>query len=143
MRRRSKTSTNFQFRNGMKTAQLLPSISTNGVTRFFRWLRLMELQELCGLLLMSAAKHLSITVGNISVTTWTNVEKSFGHRSAMVGITSILYDAKTGKVKNQITSGNWVVREVVKVDEKTNTIIFKASGRNADEDPYYIHYWQN
>jgi dipeptidyl aminopeptidase/acylaminoacyl peptidase len=51
-----------------------------------------------------------------------------------------LYDAKTAKVKNQITSGNWVVREVVKVDEKTNTIIFKASGRNADEDPYYIHY---
>ncbi len=51
-----------------------------------------------------------------------------------------LYDTKTGKVKNQITSGNWMVREVVKVDEKTNTIIFKASGRNADEDPYYIHY---
>ena len=51
-----------------------------------------------------------------------------------------LYDVKTGKVKNQITSGNWVVREVVKVDEKTNTIIFKASGRNTDEDPYYIHY---
>ncbi len=51
-----------------------------------------------------------------------------------------LYDVKTGKVKNQITSGTWVVREVVKVDEKTNTIIFKASGRNTDEDPYYIHY---
>lgn len=51
-----------------------------------------------------------------------------------------MYDAKTGKVKKQITSGNWVVREVVKVDEKANTIIFKASGRNADEDPYYIHY---
>ncbi len=51
-----------------------------------------------------------------------------------------LYDAKTGQVKKQITSGNWVVREVVKVDEKTNTIIFKASGRNTDEDPYYIHY---
>jgi dipeptidyl aminopeptidase/acylaminoacyl peptidase len=51
-----------------------------------------------------------------------------------------LYDSKTGKVKNQITSGNWMVREVVKVDEKTNAIIFKASGRNADEDPYYIHY---
>ena len=53
-----------------------------------------------------------------------------------------LYDAKTGKVKSQITSGNWVVREVVKVDEKSNTIIFKASGRNADEDPYYIHYYK-
>jgi dipeptidyl aminopeptidase/acylaminoacyl peptidase len=53
-----------------------------------------------------------------------------------------LYDAKSGKVKKQITSGNWVVREVVKVDEKANTIIFKASGRNADEDPYYIHYYK-
>jgi len=51
-----------------------------------------------------------------------------------------MYDAKTGKVKNQITSGNWMVREVVKVNEKTNTIIFKASGRNTDEDPYFIHY---
>jgi len=51
-----------------------------------------------------------------------------------------LYDAKSAKVKKQITSGNWVVREVIKVDEKSNTIIFKASGRNTDEDPYYIHY---
>jgi dipeptidyl aminopeptidase/acylaminoacyl peptidase len=51
-----------------------------------------------------------------------------------------LYDAKTGQVKNQITKGNWVVREVVKVDEKNNLIIFKASGRNPDEDPYFIHY---
>jgi dienelactone hydrolase len=51
-----------------------------------------------------------------------------------------LYDSRTGKVKNQITTGNWVVREVVKVDEKSNAIIFKASGRNAEEDPYYIHY---
>ncbi len=51
-----------------------------------------------------------------------------------------LYDTQTGKVKNQITHGNWVVREVVKVDEKKNTIIFKASGINPGEDPYFIHY---
>lgn len=51
-----------------------------------------------------------------------------------------LYDTNTGKVKNQITSGKWVMREVVKVDEKKNIIIFKASGRNADEDPYFVHY---
>ncbi len=53
-----------------------------------------------------------------------------------------LYDAKTGKVKNQITTGNWVVRGVEKVDEKSSTIIFRASGRNADEDPYFIHYYK-
>jgi len=53
-----------------------------------------------------------------------------------------LLDTKTGKVKNQITSGNWPVREVVKVDEKKGVVIFKASGRNLEEDPYFIHYYQ-
>jgi len=51
-----------------------------------------------------------------------------------------LIDAKTGKVKTQITKGNWPVREVVKVDEKKGIILFKASGQNPDEDPYFIHY---
>lgn len=50
-----------------------------------------------------------------------------------------LYDAKTGKVKNQITKGEWLVREVLKVNEENRTIIFNASGMNAGEDPYFIH----
>lgn len=50
-----------------------------------------------------------------------------------------LIDAKTGAVKNQITKGKWLVREVVKADEGNRTIIFKASGQNPDEDPYFIH----
>ncbi|MEI6142381.1 MAG: DPP IV N-terminal domain-containing protein [Mariniphaga sp.] len=53
-----------------------------------------------------------------------------------------LIDSKTGKVKTQITKGNWPVREVVKVDEKQLFIIFKASGRNIGEDPYFIHYYK-
>lgn len=53
-----------------------------------------------------------------------------------------LIDAKSGQVKNQITSGNWPVREVVNVDEKKGVVIFKASGRNPDEDPYFIHYYK-
>ena len=40
-----------------------------------------------------------------------------------------LYDGVTGKVKNQITKGKWVVREVVEVDEEKRQIIFKAGGR--------------
>ncbi len=51
-----------------------------------------------------------------------------------------LIDSETGKVKNQITKGNWPVREVVKVDEKKGIILFKASGQNPGEDPYFIHY---
>ena len=53
-----------------------------------------------------------------------------------------LYDGLTGKVKNQITKGEWVVREVVKVDEKNRQIIFKAGGMNTDEDPYYVHLYR-
>ena len=50
-----------------------------------------------------------------------------------------LYDGLTGKVKNQITKGEWIVREVVRVDEQNRQIFFKAGGMNADEDPYYVH----
>ncbi|MGH7950625.1 MAG: DPP IV N-terminal domain-containing protein [Limisphaerales bacterium] len=51
-----------------------------------------------------------------------------------------LYDAKTGEVKNQITKGNWVVRNVDFVDEKKRQIWFQASGIVPGQDPYYIQY---
>ena len=38
-----------------------------------------------------------------------------------------LYDGRTGKVKHQITKGEWVVREVVEVDEEKRQITFEAS----------------
>ena len=53
-----------------------------------------------------------------------------------------LMDGKTGKVKNRITTGAWVVREVVKVDDKKRQIWFAASGMNAGEDPYFHHYYR-
>jgi len=51
-----------------------------------------------------------------------------------------LYSTETGKVINQITKGSWVVRSVVQVDEQKRTIIFEASGLDADQDPYQSHY---
>ncbi len=51
-----------------------------------------------------------------------------------------LYDAQSGKVKKQVTKGEWVVRGVEYVDENNRRIIFKASGMNTGEDPYFIHY---
>jgi dipeptidyl aminopeptidase/acylaminoacyl peptidase len=53
-----------------------------------------------------------------------------------------LIDAKAGAVKNQITQGEWVVRGVDRVDEAERQIWFRASGRNADQDPYLIHYYR-
>jgi dipeptidyl aminopeptidase/acylaminoacyl peptidase len=51
-----------------------------------------------------------------------------------------LYDAKAGVVKNQITKGEWVVRGVDRIDEEKRQVWFQASGMNADQDPYFIHY---
>jgi len=53
-----------------------------------------------------------------------------------------LYDRTTGKVKNQITKGEWYVREVVNVDEKKREIIFSANGMVSNEDPYLIRYYK-
>jgi len=47
-----------------------------------------------------------------------------------------LYDASTGKVKNQITKGDWVVTQLLKVDEKNRIVYFIADGREA-ENPYF------
>ena len=53
-----------------------------------------------------------------------------------------LYDGMTGKVKNQITRGEWVVRGVERVDEASRQIWFRASGMYPGRDPYFIHYYR-
>ncbi len=53
-----------------------------------------------------------------------------------------LVDAQSGEVKNQITKGEWVVRGVEYVDEENREIIFRGSGRNRHEDPYFVHYYR-
>lgn len=50
-----------------------------------------------------------------------------------------LYDGVMGKVKNQITAGDWVVRGVDKVDEDKRQVYFRASGMNPGKDPYFIN----
>jgi len=53
-----------------------------------------------------------------------------------------LYDGTSGQVKHAITSGDWVVRHVVRVDEERRQLWFAASGRYADQDPYFVHYYR-
>lgn len=53
-----------------------------------------------------------------------------------------LYDGATGKIKNQISKGNWVVRAVDKVDEEKRQIWFQASGMYPGKDPYFVHYYR-
>ena len=53
----------------------------------------------------------------------------------------LLYAVKGG-IKNQVTKGDWVIRKVDSIDEKKREIWFQASGMNAGEDPYNIHYYR-
>jgi dipeptidyl aminopeptidase/acylaminoacyl peptidase len=53
-----------------------------------------------------------------------------------------LYDGATGRVKNQVTKGNWVVRDVDHIDEKNRVITFRASGMYAGKDPYLLHHYR-
>jgi hypothetical protein len=53
-----------------------------------------------------------------------------------------LIDANEGKVKNQITKGEWVVRGIDQIDEENRQIWFNAGGRNADQDPYFLHFYR-
>lgn len=50
-----------------------------------------------------------------------------------------LYDARTRKVKNQVTRGDWVVRKVERVDEERRQVWFFAGGARPGQDPYYQH----
>ena len=53
-----------------------------------------------------------------------------------------LYDGVTGKVKNQITKGDWLVRNVDWVDESNRQIWFEAGGTKKDQDPYFTQYYR-
>ena len=53
-----------------------------------------------------------------------------------------LYDLASGKVKNQITKGNFVVTRLLRVDDKNRVLFFEANGREAGRDPYFSHFYR-
>ena len=48
-----------------------------------------------------------------------------------------LYDFATGKLKNRITSGEWGVLQLLRVDEKERMAYILASGRETGRNPYF------
>jgi dipeptidyl-peptidase-4 len=50
-----------------------------------------------------------------------------------------LMDLAKGQVKKQLTSGNWVVRRVIKADDKQKVLWFTCGGCYAEQDPYQLH----
>jgi dipeptidyl aminopeptidase/acylaminoacyl peptidase len=53
-----------------------------------------------------------------------------------------LIDAREGKIKHQITKGDWVVRGIDRIDEDKRQVWFRASGKNEGQDPYLVHFYR-
>jgi dipeptidyl-peptidase-4 len=65
---------------------------------------------------------------------WYSEKSGYGHL--------YLGDWKTGRLKSQITNGDWLVRQTVRVDEKERVIYFLAAGREKGRDPYFTHLYR-
>ncbi len=50
-----------------------------------------------------------------------------------------LFDAATGALKRQLTSGKWNIRRIERVDERVGAVWFWAMGIHEEQDPYYEH----
>ena len=50
--------------------------------------------------------------------------------------------AGTGHRQNQVTRGQWVVRNIVQVDDKNRQVYFLGAGREPGEDPYQTHLYR-
>ncbi|MGC2829040.1 MAG: DPP IV N-terminal domain-containing protein [Candidatus Acidiferrum sp.] len=72
-------------------------------------------------------------IGNGQELIWWSERDGWGHY--------YLFDA-AGKLKNQITSGEYVTDQIISLDEKTRAILFTANGHERGEDPYYVHLYR-
>ena len=52
-----------------------------------------------------------------------------------------LYNAATGKLKNQVDKGNFVLTQLLKVDEKNRILYFLADGKDP-VNPYFTHFFK-
>jgi dipeptidyl aminopeptidase/acylaminoacyl peptidase len=79
--------------------------------------------------LTSAGRPNVRVLDNGSSVIWFSQRDGWGHL--------YLYDARTGEVRRQLTSGSWAVADVVRVDEAGRWLYFTAVGTPAASDPYF------
>ena len=72
-------------------------------------------------------------VGDGSEFLWWSERDGFGHL--------YLYDGE-GNLKNRVTSGPWLVLDVMHVDAENRTVYFTAVGREEGRHPYHVHLYR-
>jgi dipeptidyl aminopeptidase/acylaminoacyl peptidase len=53
-----------------------------------------------------------------------------------------LYDVARGSLLRRLTKGEWLVRDVIRVDEARGFVYFTATGREPGQDPYFRHLYR-
>jgi dipeptidyl aminopeptidase/acylaminoacyl peptidase len=118
----------FEFnQRGHQVFQVVEVNANNGNTRIL-------INETSKTFIDYSSKHYCFDAHDGKDIIWASERDGWNHLYRIDGI--------TGNIKNQITRGEWVVREVVTVNDSLNYIIFKGSGKNPGEDPYLIHYYR-
>jgi dipeptidyl aminopeptidase/acylaminoacyl peptidase len=64
---------------------------------------------------------------------WYSEKSNWGHL--------YLYDLTTKELKNQITTGDWIVKETINIDQQNRQIYFKAGGKE-EGNPYHDYYYK-
>ena len=54
-----------------------------------------------------------------------------------------LVNGQTGEIRNRITSGDWLVADVLWIDEAARWVYYTAVGREPGRDPYFRHYYRS
>lgn len=73
-------------------------------------------------------------IGDGAEIIWASERDGWNHLYRMNG--------QSGSVVNQITTGEWMVRRVLSVNEEKQQITFEASGREPGQDPYFIQVYR-
>ncbi len=72
-----------------------------------------------------------------------NIFRRLGNGQFILGIEKsgwnqlYLMDWQTGNLVNRITDGNYVVENILSIDEENSIIYFEAAGKDKDVNPYY------
>ena len=114
------------------------------VDRYYKYIRLVSFDVTTGLtkVLFEENSNTHINLAN-NATMWPShlhlpETQEFLWFSDRTGWGHIyLYDMKTGKLKHAVTSGDWVVRDVILFDASRRELFLQTSGREEKGNPYY------
>jgi dipeptidyl-peptidase 4 len=53
-----------------------------------------------------------------------------------------LYDAASGELRRRVTDGEFLVRDILHIDEEARLVYFTANGVDPEQDPYFRHLYR-